>query len=700
MALLMVAAAVWGVVQLFALAWPTRSVRLSTVLLALMVGVYGCGVVVALVEVAYTRLYADGSGLPVAEVVGTTSYTVAPWVEELIKLCPLLLAGLYAKVRRQWGLADFVVLGSALGAGFGLLEALLRFAAEAKRAIPRAHGGWVIPDGLSPPYVPGPHQVFTSWLPAPFATLEMGQEAASATFSHLVWTALAGFGVGVLLRGRGWIRLLAVVPVAAAIGYHTLNNYVAQHYDATGAADWLEKLDAKSWLMPLICLSLAMIVDLRQLHHGKNRIPGVLLAGEREAGDSPAALIRYAAWRLPWTLLITVRFVRLRRALCYMTALASSTETEELRRLTANIAARIDTSDREDAWQGLDIRSLLKKTRAGSGRWRWQLVVPCLLALPSLIFLGIGSFHSASGLQTYIATGPRPEILLYCALAALAWIAWQLTALLRTWRATAAQPIGEQVALHRFRIATALGSGAAGAFMLYSGLGGADVTTDTLLSPAHLLEALDQTLFWVGLLLLLLSLAALIGPGTGLAGLALAGGGALGGLTVQAAVNAALLGSAGIVLMGASANGGFEGTEGERAGRGSEGKGSREGSIDETEKKFDPRERQVAELLKSEGRHVRAQVEATEDGVRRADAFVDGVETEFKSLDPGASSGTVKNQLNKAKGQARHAIIDARGSGLSEEAAREGVGKFFRNNPPGRMDGIRVVGDNFNLTYP
>ncbi|MFJ2418255.1 PrsW family intramembrane metalloprotease [Streptomyces brevispora] len=557
MALLMVAAAVWGVLQLFALAWPTRSVRLSTVLLALTVGVYGCGVVVALVEMAYTRLYAHGSGLPVAEVVDTSSYTVAPWVEELIKLSPLLLAGLYAKVRRQWGLADFVVLGSALGAGFGLLEALLRFAAEAKRAIPRPHGGWVIPDGLSPPYVPGPHQVFSSWLPAPFATLEMGQEAASATFSHLVWTALAGLGVGVLLRGRGWIRLLAVVPVAGAIGYHTLNNYVAQHYDATGAVQWLEKLDAKSWLMPLVCLALAMLVDLRQLHHGKSRIPGVLLAAEREAGDSSAALIHYAAWRLPWTLLIAVRFVRLRRALCYMTALAPATETEELRCLTANIAARIDTSDRADAWQGLDIRILLKKTRASSGRWRWQLVIPCLLALPSLIFLGVGSFHSTSGLQTYIATGPRPKILLYCALAALAWIAWQLTALLRTWRATAAQPVGEQVALHRFRITAALGSGAAGAFMLYRGLGGADVTTDTLLSPAHLLEALDQTLFWVGLLLLLVSLAALIGPGMGFAGLALAGGGAMGGLTVVAAVNAALLGSAGIVLMGASANGGF-----------------------------------------------------------------------------------------------------------------------------------------------
>lgn len=155
MAVLMAAAALWGVLQLFTLAWPTRSVRLSTVLLALMVGIYGCGTATALIEVTYTRLYADQSGHPLTEVVNTTSYTVAPWVEELLKLSPLLLSGLYAKVRRQWGLTDFVVLGSAVGAGFGLLEALLRFGGEAKRAIPRPGGGWVIPDGFYPPYVPG-----------------------------------------------------------------------------------------------------------------------------------------------------------------------------------------------------------------------------------------------------------------------------------------------------------------------------------------------------------------------------------------------------------------------------------------------------------------------------------------------------------------------------------------------------------------
>ncbi|WP_369387795.1 hypothetical protein AB5J72_09430 [Streptomyces sp. CG1] len=115
MTLMMAVAAVWGVLQLVAVSWLTRSVRLSTVLLALAVGVYGCGVATALVELAYTRLYADQSGQSLVTVVNTTSYTVAPWVEELIKVSPLLLVGMSPKLRRQWGLTDFVVLGAALG---------------------------------------------------------------------------------------------------------------------------------------------------------------------------------------------------------------------------------------------------------------------------------------------------------------------------------------------------------------------------------------------------------------------------------------------------------------------------------------------------------------------------------------------------------------------------------------------------------
>ncbi|MCF2436011.1 PrsW family glutamic-type intramembrane protease [Streptomyces thinghirensis] len=114
--------------------------RLSTVLLAFAVGAYACGVTTALVQLAWTRLYADQSGQSLITVGNTTSYTVAPWVEELIKVAPLLLAGCSLRIRRQWGLTDFTILGGALGAGFGLLEAVLRFGLDTDRAMVRGEG--------------------------------------------------------------------------------------------------------------------------------------------------------------------------------------------------------------------------------------------------------------------------------------------------------------------------------------------------------------------------------------------------------------------------------------------------------------------------------------------------------------------------------------------------------------------------------
>ncbi|MEU3681477.1 hypothetical protein AB0E99_11220 [Streptomyces sp. NPDC030592] len=83
MVVVMAAAAVWGVLQLFVVSWPTRSLRLSIVLIAFAVGVYGCGVAAGLVEFAYTRLYANQSGLSLVTVENITSYTVAPWLEEI-----------------------------------------------------------------------------------------------------------------------------------------------------------------------------------------------------------------------------------------------------------------------------------------------------------------------------------------------------------------------------------------------------------------------------------------------------------------------------------------------------------------------------------------------------------------------------------------------------------------------------------------
>ncbi|WAZ22634.1 PrsW family intramembrane metalloprotease [Streptomyces cinnabarinus] len=550
----MAVAAIWGVLQLFAISWPTRSVRLSTVLLAFAVGAYGCGVATALVQLGYTRSYAEQSGQSLVTVVNTTGYLVAPWVEELLKATPLLLAGLSLKVRRQWGLTDFVVVGAALGAGFGLLEAVLRFGLDADRAMVR-DGGWIVPDSLSPPYVPGLGQVLTSWLPAPFSQLSLGGPAVTETFTHLVWTATAGFGVGLLWRTRGSLRLLSILPITAAAAHHTVNNYAVQEH-SDKAEQWLESLDGVAWAAPLVCLALAMVIDLRQLHRGKRTVPGILLASERTDGDSPAALLRYAAWRLPWSLLIVLRYVRLRRSLLYATASAPPDDTRDVHRLVAGITTRMDASDNQHAWQALNIRAWLKAVRRSRrSRERWLLLIPCVLMLPALLFLGVGSFTSTAGLQEYFSTGAGPKILMGFGAAALAWIAYQLTTLIRTWRQTSAQPLAEPLAAHRFRLGTALGAGTTGVLLLWRGLGDAG-PDGRAVRTLHLLEALNTFLIYLGFALLLLSLLALFPPGT----LALAGTGAVGALTTEAALNAGVLGTAGVVLMavGAQGTGGSE----------------------------------------------------------------------------------------------------------------------------------------------
>ncbi|MEV6173288.1 PrsW family glutamic-type intramembrane protease [Streptomyces sp. NPDC051954] len=572
MTVLMVAAAVYGVLQVFVLSWPARSVRLSTVLLALLAGVYACGTAAALLELTYTRMIAASTGESLIRVVNTTAYTTAPWVEELVKVSPLLLAGLYAKVRRQWGLTDFTVLGAALGAGFGLLEALLRYSLDADRALAR-HGGWLVPDSLSPPYVPGPGQVFTTWLPSPAAALDLapGGGVTIATFTHLAWTALAGLGVGVLWRASAWWKPLALIPFGAATAHHTLNNYAGTN-PGSGTRDWLQTMDAGLWAAPVVALLLAMAFDTTVLHRAKRRLPDTLLSTERRDGDTAAALIRYAAWRVPWTPLIALRFIHLRRALCYATSGTTPQSLEPLRSTVAAMATGIDATDNARAWRTPNLRARIRAFRAAEGRRHrtrrlliLQILIPCVLVLPSVLFLGVGSFKRTAGLQDYFTTGIGPKILLVFAVAALAWIGWQSTYLLRTWRRTTLHPIGEELAAHRLRAASSLTALTVGALLLWRTAESSDPSAPAI-PTTHLLEALDNFLTYLGFALLLLSLLALFPPG---AGLALAGGGAVGGLSVEAALVATRLGVAGLVLMAAGAgSGGTGGGSGGGSGQG------------------------------------------------------------------------------------------------------------------------------------
>jgi hypothetical protein len=123
------------------------------------------------------------------------------------------------------------------------------------------------------------------------------------------------------------------------------------------------------------------------------------------------------------------------------------------------------------------------------------------------------------------------------------------------------------------------------------------------------------------------------------------------------------------------------------------------GVVDERAKKFSPAERRIAEHLAANGAAVVSVSEGFGVCGRTPDSRVDNVPVEFKSLDPGASDRTVKAALNSAKGQARHAVIDARGSGLTENEGDNGI-RRFQGTPHGdRLDAVLIVGDDYIIDW-
>jgi RHS repeat-associated protein len=113
---------------------------------------------------------------------------------------------------------------------------------------------------------------------------------------------------------------------------------------------------------------------------------------------------------------------------------------------------------------------------------------------------------------------------------------------------------------------------------------------------------------------------------------------------------------------------------------------------------FNADEQVIADMLEDEGSEVVPL--ATTAGQRSADALVNGIKTEFKTLQKGATSSTLRNSVNasiKGGGQARNIIINARDSGLTEAEATRGlsrVGGFAA----GKVDSVRIIGDGFDIT--
>ena len=113
------------------------------------------------------------------------------------------------------------------------------------------------------------------------------------------------------------------------------------------------------------------------------------------------------------------------------------------------------------------------------------------------------------------------------------------------------------------------------------------------------------------------------------------------------------------------------------------------------------REAKTDEYLESIGRHIDDNpLEGVQNAGRQGDRFVDGIKTEYKALSPGADSKRFQSRINdslRGQPQARHIIVDACASGISQSEAQRGIFRSFGLKRAHKLDAVEVIGDGFYL---
>lgn len=127
--------------------------------------------------------------------------------------------------------------------------------------------------------------------------------------------------------------------------------------------------------------------------------------------------------------------------------------------------------------------------------------------------------------------------------------------------------------------------------------------------------------------------------------------------------------------------------------------------MDETARRLMHEELAVARLFVAEGHEVRSLPESRRGG-RKPDLLVCGTTVEIKSFAPEVerrrlpTPQSVYNKLVDASGQSPNAVLLAKGSGLTESAARRGVARYAaepRSEKP--LSTVRILGDGFELAW-
>jgi Contact-dependent growth inhibition CdiA C-terminal domain len=128
------------------------------------------------------------------------------------------------------------------------------------------------------------------------------------------------------------------------------------------------------------------------------------------------------------------------------------------------------------------------------------------------------------------------------------------------------------------------------------------------------------------------------------------------------------------------------------------------GEVDQSQRQFSKDEQAIATRLADDGHNVTALKESDVPNVRTPDAEVDGVPTEFKTVQAEEpSSRTIMRMLNDSArhgGQARDMVIDSSANGaLSESEAAAGIRRFAGLRKDA-YDHITIWGDDWTVTWP
>jgi hypothetical protein len=445
---------VWGILQLVVLGSFARTVRLRTVLMSMAAGFYACTAVAVVLESAWILPTVWITGTPYANVVRVASYTVDPFIEEGVKLIPLVMLLLLVRViRHQWSITDCVIVGAALGSGFGLAEDLYRF-------IDSTNAAWTgqewllrgrIADGV---IVPGPSSTIVSWLPAGVVGIGVRRTFAGtwpALDPHLVLSAIGGLAVGLLLRHRRSLAHYTGIALLLLAGVdHALFNAALFESARSPLSLLSTALHRVLWFVPLVVLAVAWWLDRQR----QGTIPELALAKERTTSPPILGTWRTALERFPWSALGVDAFVRIRRSY----SSASSEKSDTLDSLRARVVAlrdRIDWAVTQPrrlvsgvAWTRAAFRATLRQPRV------WACVV---LIAPVVLWL-------AGGLPR--TSRPVWAVIPLMLAVALVWTAWNIIVGVGHWVRVSRGALADIPAVFALQLLSGVGTLALGGYVL------------------------------------------------------------------------------------------------------------------------------------------------------------------------------------------------------------------------------------------